>query len=360
MNILIFLLAAGCQPRDSGRERTKDSPVDTGTIDSQLDTGESGHSAETAETAETGDSAETADTDTGVDTAPPPCDRSLGWRYVACGKYQTCGIHTDGCAECWGRGEEEDTGGYDTGGRYHWYGEDQPPDGVFVHLAMNAAPVKPETPNVCGILDNGAAVCWGRTDYGVNDVPDGEFISVEVWEYGAYGLRPEGGVEEWGYGDPPVGSFTQMATGKYHAVFLQPDGQLYQTAKAATDEESSPPGTFVDIGMGEWYGCAISTAGYILCWDPDDPDNAEYEDLTVNAPVGAWVDVCNLGGGLACALDDVGAAVCWDSDDAKWDPPSDDAFTHIACGWAHGCGVTIDNRIECWGSDHYGETIPPT
>lgn len=125
MNPLTMLLAACTHhATETGK------PGDTGIVDS--DSGQT----ETADTGETGETAETGDSDTAVDTAPPRCDRSLGWKYVAAGTYQTCGIHTDGCAECWGQGKEEDTGGYDTGGRYHWNGEDIPPSGSFTSIAM--------------------------------------------------------------------------------------------------------------------------------------------------------------------------------------------------------------------------------
>ena len=362
MSALLLLLTIGCTPRDTGASPPKDSPVDTGTTDSPgetAETDETSETAETADTAETGHTGETDDSDTGEDTAPPPCDRTLGWSHVACGLYQTCGIHTDGCAECWGRGEEEDTGGYDTGGRYHWYGEDQPPAGTYVALAMNASPIGPETPNACGILDDGSGVCWGSNRLGVNDVPEGTFIELAVWDEGAYGVGSDHVVQQWGYGYPPEGTFTSVATGEHSVVFLQEDGQLDQLSISGRTQETAPPGTYVDIGMSDWYGCAIATDGSILCWHTTDPENAEYEHLTTDAPIGDWVDVCNIVG-AACALDRAGTAACWDSTSPEIIPPSDEIFTKIACGAAHICGVTVDNRIVCWGWDVYGETTPPT
>lgn len=362
MTPLLYIALLGCTPRDSGHAPDKDSPHDTGTVDSPTDSAETAESGDTAETAETADTGETADTDTdtGVDTAPPPCDRSLGWSFVACGYWQTCGIHTDGCAECWGRGQEDDdTSGYDTGGRYHWHGEDEPPDGTYTFLAMNASPMTNETPNACGILDDGSALCWGSNRYGVNDVPVATYNALAVWEYGAYGLREDGLIEEWGYGLAPPGEYTAMATGEYHAVFLQPNGELYQIPKAGLGEEASPAGTYTDVGMGNMYACAISTDGTILCWDPDDPDNGPYESLTVNAPTGVWKDVCDLGGGDACALDIDGHATCWPHGDSYPAPP-DELFVQLACGASHACGITFDERLVCWGPDRYGETIPPT
>ena len=34
-------------------------------------------------------------------------------------------------------------------------------------------------------------------------------------------------------------------------------------------------------------------------------------------------------------------------------------FISVSAGWAHGCGILLDNRAECWGSDFAGETSPP-
>jgi hypothetical protein len=126
--LLVVVVLVGCGPRETHPPKGSDTgsgdsaesgateSVDSDSADS--DTGapdsDSGH-ADTGETAETGDSEE-----------PPPCDRSRPWIFVDAGMVQTCGIHDDGCAECWGIGEEQSSPDWDTAG-YHYEGEDQPP-----------------------------------------------------------------------------------------------------------------------------------------------------------------------------------------------------------------------------------------
>lgn len=361
MNALVLLLAA-C----SGSTAETGKAVDTGLGDSetgQAETSETADTADSGDTGETGETAETGDSDTEVDTAPPPCDRTLGWKYVAAGTYQTCGIHTDGCAECWGRGKEEDTGGDDTGGRYHWNGEDVPPEESFTSIAMIATPASSnsETPIGCGIRDDWSGVCWGNYHFGRRDIPEGTYAELAVIGSGGWGLHTEATIEHWGFDQvDPSGSFISVATSLWSTAFLTVEGELLVRDYDGVDEEYYLPGTYIDISMGSSYGCAISTDGSILCWDPQDPENAEFEYLTMDAPVGDWVGVCNVAGGLACALDSAGGAVCWDTNDTTWAAPADEVFTQIACGKAHVCGVTVDQRITCWGLDFNGETIPPT
>lgn len=364
MMSVVLLAALACTHRDTGMP-AKPHDTDTGVApDSHpADTDSSREETDTGETDshDTADSAD-SDSDTNIDTAPPPCDRSLGWKYVAAGYEQTCGIHTDGCAECWGRGEAESHPELDTAWLYEWHGEDRPPPGDYASISMIAILTDdpdPSTPNACGIMADGSITCWGSDETGINDAPAGSFVDVAVWPYTASAIATDGSAYQWGSeGSAPAGSFLDVEGG-FDALFLLTDGTLLQTYPNGTPHFDAPAGTYIDIGLGEWYGCALKTDGSILCWDQFDPENAEFEDMTTSAPTGPFVDVCVANTSLGCALDAAGTVQCWPNA-SEWTAPTDESFTQLACGAWHACGLTPDNRIVCWGWDSYGETSPPT
>lgn len=358
--VLLVLLAACSHPGQDTTTKPHDTDTGLAPDSTAPDSETATDSRETGETAETGDS---VDTDSGVDTAPPLCDRSLGWKFVESGESQTCGIHTDGCAECWGRGASEDYPYPDTGSPHHydWSGEDIPPPGDYVSIAMTAHTTwEGETPNACGILSDGSVVCWGSAETRINDVPDGTFSHVTVSEFSACALDTTGSAVPWpDVADQaiPNGEFSDVEAG-YHFLLLTETGSLLATGFYDTQIES-PSGAFIDIGIGSEYPCAVGETGSVLCWNWSEPESAETCAITLAAPEGPFVDVCVLGGGLGCALDAAGYASCW-MVGGTFEAPADETFTQIACGASHVCGVTPDNRIVCWGEDYYGETSPPT
>lgn len=313
---------------------------------------------------DTGDSHSTdSDSTETADTAEPPCDRSLPWRFVECGLYQTCGIHTDGCAECWGRGEAETTPPDDTGGGYHWWGEDLPPPGDYASISMvRSLYDDPDTPSACGLLTDGSTVCWGRwvgPDFGPPDTP---LLDIAMWEEGAFAVTAEHGLVEWGVwsDEPPPGEFSAVEVGSGEVALLDLDGAVHLTNLTWSIEQPSPVGAFRQISEGARRGCGIRTDGSVLCWNPDDPENAEFEKMTLEAPSSSVTEVCVTGWEAACAILDGGEASCWPDAGDYWDPPAGETFSQLACGSSHVCGLTPDGRIVCWGDDYYGETIPPS
>ena len=69
---------------------------------------------------------------------------------IAAGKYYTCGLQTDGTAQCWGQDVD---------------GQSTPPSGVeFTQIAAGGS-------HNCGIKTDGTAQCWGRDQYGQSTVP---------------------------------------------------------------------------------------------------------------------------------------------------------------------------------------------
>jgi hypothetical protein len=93
--VIVGLLA--CSHQDSG-PAVKPEGGDTGTAPDSS----TGESNSRRDDPDSGDTEGSNDSDSGGDSGPIAvvCDRTLGWKFVAAGYLQTCGIHTDGCAEC--------------------------------------------------------------------------------------------------------------------------------------------------------------------------------------------------------------------------------------------------------------------
>lgn len=75
---------------------------------------------------------------------------------------------------------------------------------------------------------------------------------------------------------------------------------------------------------------------------------------------GPYVDLA-VGSLFVCAIDAVGALDCVTRSTARrLAPPADlPAFTAIDAGAFHGCGITIDGDMRCWGANDFGQLDVP-
>lgn len=293
------------------------------------------------------------------------CDRTEPWTYVDAGIQFTCGVHRDGCAECWGIGAEEDgTVGWDTGA-YHYQGEDLPPAQSFVRIdVLRDRSGAPWAPHVCGVLDDGSVLCWGNSEYGMSAPPHDTYVDVAVIAWATWGVRRDGAVDVWGYkaASPPLSSVAAVE-GAGGVMVLDEAGQLSLWNTSGSAEFDTPTEQFIAVDLGHVFGCGVTSIGDAVCWELDRPSSWGTTDLTAHAPSGPFVDVCLDWGASACGLRDDGSVTCWsepyDFVDLS-DVPEGHVYSQIACGWRHACAVTVDGLIECWGDDSYGETLVPT
>lgn len=351
---LLFL--AGCPrpdshsaDKDSTRTDSTDTGVDSGdTGDSDPDTDDSRETAETGDTNETGDSA--------WDTAPEDCDRSLPWKSVEAGRFLTCGIHTDGCAECWGIGKE------DADGYYLYLGEDKPPAGEYASIRLvnsyggdiNAAV------GACGLWEDGTAVCW----YWDRWRDPGPYQAVAMANATLFTIDDAGEISSPDdAGLPTAGDFAALAVGEYIGLAIESGGSLrgWFARSSIPEEEQFFGGEWTDVSAGAG-ACAIDSGGAVRCWDDD----------WLDSTVGGWyflddvpdtpaTDVCVTGRYTACILDLDGHPSCWGDWPALVDAtPTTATFTQISCGYIHACGVTPEGEIQCWGTNMYGEGDPPS
>jgi DNA-binding transcriptional regulator YdaS (Cro superfamily) len=129
------------------------------------------------------------------------------------------------------------------------------------------------------------------------------------------------------------------------------------------------------ITAGEYYTCALTTAGGVKCWGSNQfgqlGDSSTVNRLTP-------VDVSGFTSGMAaikagrahtCAVATTGGVKCWgfNGDGALGDNSTSDRLTPvdvsglakgvtaIAAGGDHTCALTTAGGMKCWGDNLYGE-----
>lgn len=81
---------------------------------------------------------------------------------------------------------------------------------------------------------------------------------------------------------------------------------------------------FRQVTAGNFYTCGLTTGGLAYCWGAN--------------------DFGQLGNGRAGRAETLPVAVVGDI-----------AFRQISAGWNHTCGVTLNNRLFCWGSNYFDQ-----
>jgi hypothetical protein len=108
------------------------------------------------------------------------------------------------------------------------------------------------------------------------------------------------------------------------------------------------------LGYLDW--CAISSTGELECGSLVEG----YPSPT--PPPGSFTDVC-LDDFLGCALDEAGKATCWGTEPEDWAVegvanPGPVPLTQLSCGSRGACGLTPDGDVYCWGAQA-SENEPP-
>lgn len=335
----MFLLLACTEPAHSGKP-DGDSGVDTSLP------------------VDTGDTTETGDTDSSPD--PLVCDPTSPWVQVSAGFQLTCGVHADGCGECWGRGDG--SGVPDTGGAYNYYGEDRVPGYRWAKIRTSSD--GSYGPNhACGVTTEGDGWCWGRNDHLQCDVPPGVYQDIVPLADSTIGILAEGRLAAWGiyHTYAEAGVYVQLEGGGYYGGAIDAAGALVTFHTAGGDTEYWE-GIWSDLGMGAG-ACGIRSdlGGALECWYPTTGDGPSDDFPLANPPEGSFQDVCVTGSVGACAVDTAGELACFgaDGDPITAGVPTG-PFVAVTCGTLHACALTPDGHVECWGEDHFGETIPPS
>ena len=215
----------------------------------------------------------------------------------------SCGILENGSAMCWGRNDFGQLGDNTTLSRdspvfiYGNYSFDS------LYLAHLAHPV-------CGLLQNGTAMCWGRNDFGQlgdnstiqKEIPttvygNYNFSSLDVGRFSVCGILENGTAMCWGRND---------------------FGQLGDNSTIQKEIPTPVYGdyTFNSISRGLYHTCGLLQNGAAMCWglnnDGQLGDNTTVERYIPTSVYGNYsFSEISLAPYFTCGLLQNGAAMCW-------------------------------------------------
>jgi alpha-tubulin suppressor-like RCC1 family protein len=299
--------------------------------------------------------------------------------------YSSCGITADGLAWCWGR---DDDGQLGNGPVYHSAGRPYPVDtstmaGELTQLGM-ALGLK----HGCSVTSDGTPWCFGS---------------------GGFGQLGNGGTSAQSPDPVDVSAMLgsrvlkELTAGIHHTCAISGDGISWcwgrdwngQLGNGGSDTDSQIPTAvttatmtgslvFVQLTGGSGHTCGF-TNGYAWCWGRDtygglgngggvnhtgSPDAVDRSDMGGDQNL---IGI-SIAGNHSCGLSSRGSVWCWGRDnqgqlgnggsptDAHSPMPLDTspmsgeiAFSHIAAGNSHTCGLTAKGTAWCWGYDGSGQ-----
>jgi alpha-tubulin suppressor-like RCC1 family protein len=272
----------------------------------------------------------------------------------------SCALTADGRAFCWGN---DILGELGTGGE-----PGRPAAGSSTPLEVGGglrfAAVAGGGWFTCGLLADGAGLCWGS---------------------GARG-RLGGGVLENAPAPRPVAgglAFTSLSTGWAHACAVTDDGTYCWGSGTALGTDagkyslvplpvSGDPG-FRALDAGSDFSCALMGAGAAWCWGVNyagQIGDGSTVSATAPTPVagGHAFTALSVGARHACGLTPEGEAWCWgDNGAGELGNGSQESalapepvtggltFAGLSAGGDFTCGWIADGTTYCWGANAQGQ-----
>lgn len=284
---------------------------------------------------------------TQVEGLPPVID-------IATTSNATCALTVDGEVLCFGSASRLNINHLPDGGIY---GARTIDAGVrFEDLAGGGA-------NMCGLNRDGGLFCWGQNGGGM--LGRGFNSTEEQWP-----APPDGG-----------GPWSFVALGSTHACGLDLQRRAWcwgpQTVLASESAVPLDGGrTFSMLSAGAQHTCGIeASTSRALCWGVNSSSQLGVPPATASSAVPVNVDGgrsfvgLTTGGGFTCGVTDGGVAYCWGVNNtgqlgigtataANFSYPQSVAtarrFVAITSGNAFVCGLDVEQRVWCWGSNING------
>jgi alpha-tubulin suppressor-like RCC1 family protein len=275
----------------------------------------------------------------------------------------SCATTPDGAPYCWGQGERGKLGNNGEGPAV----VPSPVAGElrFVELAAGGA-------HTCGVTSAGDVYCWGRGTTG---------------ELGAGSLEdastPQAAIPQRG-GVP----YSRVTAGQHHSCALDDAGtplcwgwnhfgQVGIGVNVTIGFPERLPGAanLVGISAGREHSCGVSADGAAYCWGRGDfgqlGDGAlQHRSAPVAVAGGHSFRQISAGAEHTCAVTFDGRAYCWGDNTrgrlgvggvsaAPRSVPAEVSggvrFTMVDAGSRHTCGVSVEQRIYCWGAGGFGQ-----
>lgn len=307
-------------------------------------------------------------------TTPAPVAGGQTFTTIAAGWEHACALTPAGNAQCWGEllsamGE---------------FGSVSVPESVgggtaFYSLSAGAA-------FTCGIAADARALCWGRN-------AEGELGSSTMGA-SAFVPTPVSGAHAFVSISPGVGFISAGA----HACAVDAAGAAYcwgnnafgQLGAGDSSNATAPVAvagghTFTSLASGNAFTCGLTTTGAAYCWGLGESGALGVGAAPLGSCLGQFAgngatlitEPCSrtpvaVAGGLAftaiaagmrhvCGLANGGAAYCWGMTGwGNYNEPvavvgGDARFTRIAAGGTSSCALTADGEAYCWGENKYGQ-----
>jgi len=284
------------------------------------------------------------------------------------GGLSICGwVESGGEAQCWGSNTYGKLGDGTT--------ENKSSPTTVSGLEPGARAIATGVNHTCAITAEGAAVCWGRNNYGQLGIGSTDTKQTPTQVSGL-----TSGVRAITAGDYHSCAIT--STGAVRCWGLGTSGEL---GNGASNSSNIPVATSVvtsgvqAIAAGASHTCAITSANAVRCWGKGDygalgnnNGGASNSPVQVLLPAGATPTEISAGDGYACASRYARDTYCWGNNangqlgngetSHSLVPVKADVslvwledYTHsISCGTAHACVlqrmVTADH-LWCWGSN---------
>ncbi len=255
----------------------------------------------------------------------------LTFTSVGTGGSHACGLTAAGAAYCWGANEYGQLGTAAVSDvcptRTLTNTNEGPcsttPVAVDGGLTFTSLAVPDAGWYTCGVIETGAAYCWGRNLFGElgNGVTTGDDPNPAP-------IAVSGGL-----------NFASLSGGDFHTCGVTVSGEAYcwglnrkgQLGNGTGDRADSTTPRLVSGGLvfrsvtaGDSYTCGIGTNDVAYCWGYNGEPTLGRETGDFNDPVPAAV-----AGGLL--------------------------FASVSSSWFHTCGLTTGGVAYCWGDNEFGQ-----
>ncbi|HEY3011153.1 MAG TPA: Ig-like domain-containing protein [Gemmatimonadales bacterium] len=192
-------------------------------------------------------------------TVPVAVSGGLAFEVLTAGGFNighTCGVVTGGAAYCWGDNEQGQLGMGSADVDPHALPTAVSGGLAFVSLTAGLGR------HTCGLLDTGAAYCWGENTFGA--LGDGSTIARAI------PVPVSGGL---GFTDVKAGGFIGHTCGftDTGAAYCWGENERGQVGDGTTIDRSLPSAvagglSFADLEAGFRHTCALTTSGTLYCW----------------------------------------------------------------------------------------------
>jgi alpha-tubulin suppressor-like RCC1 family protein len=268
-----------------------------------------------------------------TDPPVPLDDTPGGWKMIAAGDGQTCGLSKTNFLYCWGKNDRGQLG--DGTKLPHSTPMRILSDSVFAMVTAG-------TLSSCGVTSSGVGYCWGWVNDHAQSTPvitdsQRRFTTLRAGTWMICGLTTLGSVYCW--------SLTVIDA----AEALLPGGVHFQALVNSNN-----------------FFCGISTDAKTHCWSADESGRPTAAELQATSPAAVKVAAGDFGYYTPgrthlCTIDNRDSTYCWGSNvegqlglgdrDDRTTPTLlvSHKFAEISASGGRTCGVAVNGIPYCWG-----------